>query len=552
MCRFGTPDRERPVLSQSVRLILAAGIVLRVALTVLTPADKAYDNHVEPVQKILSTARIPDAADCWECYQPPVYYLLSAGAWSVAQWGALGLGASPTTAEALGRKMLQWISCAAGVGTLVLAGRILRWSGIRGGVQAAALGLICFLPSHIRMSAMATNDALTYFFATAAVLAALWTARCDWALWPCVACGSLAGLAVCTKAYGAVSVAAIVAAIAVARLVALGEAASGGAGAARLTARGSWRRLLTTLQPAGVVLAAALLTGSGPAIRNLLTFGRPHVDNFDFFDTPMRFQPPGSAAAIDFGSLRFAALLQSPWLHTAHLDSFWSEIYGRLWFDYEGFHSSLSGYPGWEAHWKSCAEAHPRWSRKRWEMLLSYGPEDVPPHFAWLARLQYVAGLPLTALVLLGLLRGTCVTGRTGWRALRAVLGREASTARAASASQSASSTDPVRPPATATQAEGTRSAVISFATVLLALHFWAAICVPVVQSLRLPHFAAMKEAFSLSALASIAAAAAWGLRCAGRRSARVLPIAAVALALVVGVSQGLYVLLIALRSPAP
>ncbi len=543
---------ERACLSQSIRLILAGGIVLRVALTVLTPADKAYDNHVEPVQKILSTGRIPDAADCWECYQPPVYYVLSAGAWAVAQWGALGLGAPAATAEALGRKMLQWVSCAAGVGVLLLSRRILRRCGVRGGPQAAALALICFLPSHIRMSAMATNDALTYFIATAAVLAALWAARRAWALWPCVACGSLAGLAVCTKAYGAVSVAAIVAAIAVARLVAPGAAGrAAGDGIAAPLPKGYLRRLLTALRPAGVVLGAALLTGSGPAIRNLLTFGRPHVDNFDFFDTPMRFQPPGSAAAIDFRSFRFAALLHSPWLHTSHLDSFWAEMYGRLWFDYEGFHSSLSGHPGWEAHWKACAAAHPRWSRKRWEMLLAYGPEDVPPHFAWLGRLQYVAGLPLTALVLLGLLRGSWITLAASGLALRALLLREARSAPVSAAARSiptrgAAQTEPPTP------AHRPRRAAIRFATVLLTLHFWAAACVPLFQSLRLPHFAAMKEAFALSALASIAVAAAWGLRCAGRRSASVPAIAAGALALVVGVAQGAYVLLIAMRAPAP
>ena len=56
----------------------------------------------------------------------------------------------------------------------------------------------------------------------------------------------------------------------------------------------------------------------------------------------MRYQPPGSLSKVSFTSLRYVELLRHPWLHMAHADSFWTELYGRMWFDYEGLKTTLS------------------------------------------------------------------------------------------------------------------------------------------------------------------------------------------------------------------
>lgn len=450
-----------------VATVLIAGCALRAALTVALPPNSAYDDHFEPVRVILEKGRIPDAADCWECYQPPAYYLISAATWSVSE-GLAKLGGAPQrVATEFGRKSMQWVSCAAGCLTLWLTLLVLRRAGIGDpAMQATALGIVAFLPAHIRISAMATNDALTHCVATAAILLMLRAHDRGWRLGECIAAGAAAGASVLCKAYGAVTVAAVVAAVTL---------------HCWRSAPPTWRRFA----PAAWTLLAGLLIGSGPALRNLTTFGKLQVDNFEKFDTPMRFQPPGAASQIDFGSLRYRALLESPWLHTRHLDSFWTELFGRLWFDYEGFRVSLSGYPAWEAHWKEATTRHPRWTRERWVELLSYERAETPPHFHWLGVSAYVFGLPLTLLVLCGVLVGAV-------RTLRGILARAAA-----------------RP--------------AWFATVLLTLHFFANLCVPVVQSLRLPVFSAMKVEFALSAVSSVAAAAALAIGLAGGSVRRVL-----------------------------
>lgn len=85
---------------------------------------------------------------------------------------------------------------------------------------------------------------------------------------------------------------------------------------------------------------------------------------------------------------------------------------------------------------------------------MSYAPNEVPPGLRRVAVLAYVAGLPLTLGVLAGLVIALHRAGR-------------------------------------------------DFGMTLLSVHFVLAVFVPVFQTLRLPHFAAMKAAFALSGLAT-------------------------------------------------
>ena len=82
-----------------------------------------------------------------------------------------------------------------------------------------------------------------------------------------------------------------------------------------------------------------------------------------------------------------------------------------------------------------------------------------------------------------------------------------------------------------------------AFALGLLALHLLAALCVPIVQSIRLPLFSAMKIAFALSAVSSLAGVMGWVLSI-GPRWMRTATLAGVGvLVLALAVVQGAYVL---------
>ena len=425
----------------STHTILAFGVLLRLGLTLAVPPECAYDDHYEPVKIILDEGRIPDASDCWECYQPPLYYLVSAAGCSVTQSIARWSGATEDTLEYVGRRSLQFISLIAGCVTLYICLLIFRFVRILTPYEALGMALIAFLPRHIYMSAMATNDALTYFVASCAIYAVLRASAAGWPTRGCLVAGALSGATVLCKAYGWLTVGALLFAIWL------------------FTRRRSRPTTLTGIKrtaskPLILVASISLFIGVWPVLRNMWVYERPLVDNFDFHDSPMRFQPPGSLTETSFISFRLISLLRYPWLHLKHVNSFWTQLYGRLWFDYEGFETTLSSYPPWQKLWERCAQAHPIWTRARWEMLLDYNPNEVPPGFKRVAVISLLAGLPLTICVLAG-----------GVIALRQI-GRD-------------------------------------FAITLLLVHFTLAMFVPLFQTWRLPYFAAMKAAFMLSGLAT-------------------------------------------------
>jgi len=207
--------------------------------------------------------------------------------------------------------------------------------------------------------------------------------------------------------------------------------------------------------------AACTLVGVWPAIRNLALYGRAHVDNFELRRTGMHTQPPGSVAAIDFLSLRFVKLMEYPWVHRAHVDSFWTELYARFWFDYEGIMITLRQSPEWAEHSGRALRTWGGWTPQAWDEILRWTHKDVPADLARAARLGYLAGLPLT----LAVLAGAGVAARRALGELPAAL---------------------------------------------LVLHLLGSLFIPVFQTLRLPYFAAMKAAFALGGLSSAAACLAF------------------------------------------
>ncbi len=442
--------------------VLLVGMALRVGLAVVMSADFAYDDHLAPILKIAREGRLPRPDECWECYQPPLYYLVSAGVFRATESSMLASGASPDVAGWRGHKAIQFVSVVAGCATLLVCRAVLRRvSRPTPAVEGLALAIPAILPQHIYMSAMVTNDALTYCVASLAIWATLRAHAADWSTRWCSAAGALAGAAVLGKAYGLVT-AAIVCALAVlvglARVIQAAQVTGGARGRKASPAKVrhrpthlAWR----ALRPAVLVPALALAVGVWPSVRNQALYQRLHVDNFQFFRTGMHAQPPGATAGVSFSSFRFFRLLEYPWVHAAHLDSFWTEMYARFWFDYEGLTLTLRSSPVWMERRARIQQQHGGWSPATWKAILNWRPADVPADFARVARASYVAGLPLTALVLAG-----------GTLALRRPLG--------------------------------------NFGLALLLLHFVGCLCVPLFQVLRLPFFAAMKAAFALSGLSSV------------------------------------------------
>ena len=183
------------------------------------------------------------------------------------------------------------------------------------------------------MSAMATNDALAYLLAALAVWAALRAHESGWRPARVCIAGGLAGAAVLAKAYGLVTAFCVVATCAAFSVYAL---------------RGTpW---VARFRPALLAALCAVAVGVWPTVFNLMNYGKLHVDNFELLPTALRNQPPGAVERIDFVSFRLPSLLRHPWSHVSHLDSFWTALYARLWFDSAGTQNTLLLSSEWQEH----------------------------------------------------------------------------------------------------------------------------------------------------------------------------------------------------------
>src|SRR5215471_12909234 len=58
--------------------LAALGALLRVLLVVRAPTPYGYvfDFYHEGIQKLYLLKQLPTAADCWQCYHPPLFFLV--------------------------------------------------------------------------------------------------------------------------------------------------------------------------------------------------------------------------------------------------------------------------------------------------------------------------------------------------------------------------------------------------------------------------------------------------------------------------------------------
>jgi len=116
-------------------------IFLRVSLCMLNPPQNSFDNHFEPISLIMQHGKIPAKDACWECFQPPVFYYVSAKIGSLS----FAMGAKPAYVI----KLLQSICCFYGIITLIVIYLILNKFPLSDFSKLISFGFICFLPRHI-------------------------------------------------------------------------------------------------------------------------------------------------------------------------------------------------------------------------------------------------------------------------------------------------------------------------------------------------------------------------------------------------------------------
>lgn len=138
-------------------ILFVLGISLRLILYWNNPIFNSFDDHYEPIIKIFYEG-IPAKDACSQCYHPPFFYYLSALVGKLVFNGILRLKVE------LVFKLWQLIPCLFGIMHLVLIYLILENLKLSEFSKLLAFATACFLPRHIYMSALHSNDTTAYFF----------------------------------------------------------------------------------------------------------------------------------------------------------------------------------------------------------------------------------------------------------------------------------------------------------------------------------------------------------------------------------------------------
>jgi len=154
-------------------------------------AYEANDNHSEVVLIILEKDQYPNAKDCWECFQPPLFYQVHA---FIAQ-----VFDNQTTISI--HRQMQWLNFLFAVFCLFVYRRFLADLNLKPPLYLALLAFILWQPRLLGMSVQATNDSAMLLIGALCTMILLRTSR-DKQWYPIIWAMLLAGLAAIIKGNG--------------------------------------------------------------------------------------------------------------------------------------------------------------------------------------------------------------------------------------------------------------------------------------------------------------------------------------------------------------
>lgn len=309
-----------------MRLFFLLGAALRTALYWMNPPSHAFDDHFKPILYILKNGKLPQPLMCWECHQLPVFYVGSAA----VAWVASALGASQPTLF----KILQALPLLYALLTLWVLERILSRLALPSRAKLFAYGCLCFLPAHIYISAMHSNDPASFLSVAVAVLALFRAIESGFANRWLVVLSVTLSLAIFTKALN---------------LVVVPMAAS-----ALLLACASPCRLSVGRFVAKTFLVfalpAALLVVLGAWYNSL--YGTPFIHAHAAELVPLD-QLPGRDG-MDFWTFKPWTYLEAPLIGPKNVGSFWTLVYGHFWFDVQPMFLWFTDHndAAWEAYYQ--------------------------------------------------------------------------------------------------------------------------------------------------------------------------------------------------------
>ena len=185
-------------------LVIAAGAT-RAALVAWCPTAFGYvfDYYHEGVEFFWRTGRLPIAADCWQCYHPPLDYVLGLPLYALGQ----ALGRAAEDPEAWGLRMLAVLPLAASTVAAIYGARLVRLIVRHRALSLIGTALILAFPClFIGADAPEADIVVTAVMSVFLYrLVRVTSAPARYGLRDAVVLGVLAGLAAATKYTGLIA-----------------------------------------------------------------------------------------------------------------------------------------------------------------------------------------------------------------------------------------------------------------------------------------------------------------------------------------------------------
>ena len=298
--------RMKKYTSFTIIFFLCA-IVLRISLCWYNPPQNSFDDHFTPIKLILETGDIPAKDACWQCYQPPVFYYVSA----IFVRAFLTMGINKIYLP----KILQFINCFYAILTIYLIYLILNKLKIPDFSKILSFGIICFLPRHIYMSAMHSNDTMTCLFVSLFIYLLLVAIENKFSFLSLFALSISMTIAIFTKYTALVVIPVAIVGFAAVFLY----------------------RVVTPSKKTFAVLILALLLPT-------ILFGVHLKDNIDNYGKPLPWNDnllntavvqPNDREGINYFDFKPWEYVNNPIVSPGQMSSFWTLIHAGMWFDTE-------------------------------------------------------------------------------------------------------------------------------------------------------------------------------------------------------------------------
>ena len=250
---------------------------------------------------------IPAKDILWQSYQPPVFYVVSAMVGNLAMNMGIAISLIP--------KILQFVSCFYGILTIIVIYMILKKVPLSDFSRLLAFGVVCFLPRHIYMSAMHSNDTVSSLSVAICTYLLLVALERKFSYFYLIMLSIAITIAVFTK-YTSYVVIPIILPILVA---------------------GFLRQIIIPRKKLVIIclllIAIPLLFLSAYFYSNFKTYGNPLPWNNAML-APSEIQPRAESG-LSFFDFKPWKTIRTPVLAPWNIDSFWTLIYSRMWFDIE-------------------------------------------------------------------------------------------------------------------------------------------------------------------------------------------------------------------------